>query len=99
MDVNLQYSLLEKIGMIENLRKFFKNNEININDLVEHLLFDNKRGYIACRDNEVAMVIMSKFAEPLLSNGLPIINVKLDIVIDCVKSIYKDLIKENEKTN
>ena len=92
-DLNNQYNLLEKIGMIENLKAFFKDHEINKLELKEHLLFDNKRGYIACNNDEVAMVIMSSFGKPLLTNRLPIINVKMDSILECVDSIYKDLVK------
>lgn len=92
-ELKIQYDLLEKIGIIEKLKKFFQTREINMNELTDHLLFDNKRGHIACRNDEIAMVIMSKFGEPLLTNGLPIVNIKLDLVIECVKLVYKELIK------
>lgn len=92
-ELNIQYNLLEKIRMIENLKQFFKTHEINTDELSEHLLFDNKRGYIASNNDEIAMVIMSKFGEPLLTDGLPVVNIKLDLVIECVKLIYKELTK------
>ena len=90
-ELNIQKRLLEKIGMISNLKSFFKDRNIDSRILSEYLLQDNKRGYIECNDQEIAMVIMAKFGQPLLSNNLPIINVPLKSVLEAVQSVWTEL--------
>ena len=93
-DTDIQKDLLGKIGIIDSLKEFFKNRNIDNKVLSEYLLSDNKRGYIECNGGEIAMVIMKKFGQPLLSNGLPIINVPLESVIESVQSVWKEIVEQ-----
>jgi len=90
-ELDIQKSLLEKIGIISNLKSFFKDRNIDSKILSEYLLQDNKRGYIECNNHEIVMVIMAKFGQPLLSNNLPIVNVPLELVLESVQSVWDEL--------
>lgn len=92
-EIDIQKDLLEKIGIIDNLKSIFKELKIDRDILSEYLLHDNKRGYIECSDQEIAMVIMNKFGEPLLANGLPIINVPLEKVLESVQLVWEEISK------
>lgn len=90
-ELDIQKKLLEKIGIISKLRSFFKDRNIDSRILSEYLLQDNKRGYIECNNQEIAMVIMAKFGQPLLSNNLPMVNVPLELVLEAVQSVWEEL--------
>ena len=90
-ELDIQKSLLEKTGMIANLKSIFKGRKVDRTILSEYLKMDNKRGYIACNNEEIAMVIMRKFGQPLFSDGLPIVNVPLELVLESVQLVWEEL--------
>lgn len=90
-ELDAQVDLLNKISVISNLKDIFKKYPIDSEILSEYLVLDNKRGYIECNDQEIAMVIMEKFGKPLYSDDLCIINVPLTLVLNCVQEVWKEL--------
>ena len=74
--------LLNKIGIIDFLKqKAYLINQISNNELLKTLSYDNKRGYILTKSNEIAMVILKNYAEVLMTNDKCLIPVNKDIVI------------------
>lgn len=87
----IQKRLLEKIGIIGNLRSVFAGRKIDGESLSGYLLRDNKRGYIACNDREIPMVILEAFGKPLSKDRLPLVNVPLESVLEGVQSVWEEI--------
>lgn len=92
-EISIQKQLLYKIGVIKNLRRFLKGKIIQKDRLLYYLNLDNKRGYIECNTQEIAMVIMEKIGKPLFTDDLCIINVPAQLVIECVQDIWEEIVQ------
>lgn len=98
-ELKVQKELLEKIGMIDNLKIVFKDKKIDDKILTRCLLNDNKRGYIDCNNNEIAMVILAKFGKPLVTDELPLVSVPLELVMRCFNFVWDEINKQKNEGN
>ena len=88
--INHIMEMFEKIDIFSSL-KSIKGLYPNINeDKLRCLLKkDNKRGYIKCGEDEIAMVMLSDFAKPLMCDNQYIIPINVDLVVKKVCEIWK----------
>jgi 3-dehydroquinate synthase/2-deoxy-scyllo-inosose synthase len=85
--------LLNKIEIVPLIkRKFVHIDKIASRELLQILLFDNKRGYIATRSNEIPMVILKDFTVPISTGAICLIPVRQDLVLRCYKEAVKILL-------
>lgn len=82
--------MLEKIDIFSSLKPIKElYPTIDENRFRCLLKKDNKRGYIRCSDDEIAMVMLSDFAKPLMCDNQYITPVNVDLVIKKVCEIWE----------
>lgn len=87
---NVVYDLLNKIGIFELLRNV-KTMHPGINKKEYRCLLknDNKRGYINCTEDEIAMVLLTDYAKPLMTGDQYVFSVNVDLVVEVVCEIWE----------
>lgn len=81
--VQLHFELLNHFGLPVKL-----DNNIPIEQIRNFLLKDNKRGYLKCSADEIAMVLLKDLGEPIVREGLPLEIVSLENLIKEVLCLY-----------
>jgi 3-dehydroquinate synthetase len=57
----------------------------SVDDILNLVCSDNKRGYLAHRPNEIPMVILAELGCPVLSSGLPLTRVPLSVLAEALE--------------
>lgn len=58
-----------------------------VNDMLESLVFDNKRGHLPPRMDHIAMVLLRGIGQPVRNDGLPLIHVPVRLVTDGLRTL------------
>jgi 3-dehydroquinate synthetase len=60
---------------------------LELDELLQVILADNKRGYLSLTEDEVAMVLLAEPGRPLTTQGQPLVAVHRDLVADAIRSL------------
>jgi 3-dehydroquinate synthetase len=67
--------------VLDELRlDFTAKPPIPVDDLMQAIMADNKRGYLTPQRSEVSMVLLSELGEPVLTDSHALVNVSRDVV-------------------
>ena len=82
--------MLKKINVFVFLHKIREaHSNVDIGELASLLKMDNKRGYILCQNDEIAMVIMKHFGQPLQYKKELVVPVKLNYILKWLQRIWE----------
>lgn len=90
-DIEMQISLLNKIGIIDDIKSRLKGFKINVDKLMNYIALDNKRGYLYQGKNMVPMVILKSFGEPMRTKERPLTLTKQEVLKQCMKKVIGEL--------
>ncbi len=89
-EVATLYAMLKKINVFVFLHKIREaHSNVDIGELASLLKMDNKRGYILCQNDEIAMVIMKHFGQPLQYKKELVVSVKLNYILKWLQRIWE----------
>lgn len=89
-EVATLYAMLKKVNVFVFLHKIREaHSNVDIGELASLLKMDNKRGYILCQNDEIAMVIMKHFGQPLQYKKELVVPVKLNYILKWLQRIWE----------
>jgi 3-dehydroquinate synthase/2-deoxy-scyllo-inosose synthase len=82
--VDLHYEYLNMIGSPVKIPA-----ELSLEEVLKSMLFDNKRGYIQIRENEIAMVLLKELGLPQGNLNCPLVPVAKEIVLETLQELQE----------
>lgn len=91
-EVGILKLLLEKINEFYYLRRIKRvHPNLDLSELRKLLKKDNKNGYIYCKADEVAMVVLDHLGVPLKTGENFVIPVKLESVLSNIEMVWEEI--------
>lgn len=85
-EYEIHYQLLSDLGVFKNLRNICDLEE---EDILNQMLYDNKRGYITSEEDEVPLVMLNGLGKSIETNGIKVVNMKRNDIYACIKKVQE----------
>lgn len=89
LNIKTQTDLIRKTGCLTTCLKE-KLRNIVVNDLIDLITMDNKRGYINS-EGKIAMVILKDFGVPMITNNYCLANIDLNLLKKSITNVLSNM--------
>ncbi len=87
-EYEIQYKLLHDLGVFKNLICIC---DIEADDILNQMLYDNKRGYVNSDEEEFPLVMLNGLGKSIETNGIKITNRKRSEIYVCIQKVQEYL--------